>query len=100
MEDELIIGARKSKAPSKESLNLERNYSLHSFENYIVNFQKEKVAQLVKEGNLFTLNQRFNLWRIFLKVFDNFTPDAMIKSLQDSRAFYMSQSSKFILVKK
>ena len=56
MEDELIIGARKTKAPSKESLNLERIYSLHSFEKYIIDFQTEKVAALVKEGNLHSLS--------------------------------------------
>ena len=78
MEDELVIGARKTKAPSKESLNIERTYSLASFEKYIIGFDKEKVTPLIKEGTLSSIHQRFNIWRIFLKVFQDFTVESMV----------------------
>jgi hypothetical protein len=56
MEDELIIGARKTVTPSKELLNLDRSYSLKGFEQHILHFSLDTVAPLVKEGNLNHLN--------------------------------------------
>ena len=56
MEDELIIGARKTVMASKELLNLERAYSLKEFDQHILHFSLDTVAPLVKEGSLNRLN--------------------------------------------
>jgi len=41
MEEDLIIGARSTKVVRKETLNLERHYSLENFDKYILNFDKK-----------------------------------------------------------
>ena len=49
MEDEIIIGARRVTGAKKESLNIERIYSLENFQNLILNHQNCKIEDLVKK---------------------------------------------------
>lgn len=39
MEEEIIIGARKTNLSKKENLNIERSYSIDNFSKYVLNFE-------------------------------------------------------------
>ena len=62
-------------------IEVERIYCLLNFQKYILNFNRQTADKLVKNVKIDSTFQRFNFWRIFLKVIPDENLDKMVEAI-------------------